>query len=75
MSQLLDYTKKMEKSRKNIKKLLLAQIGLKRIMSQLLDYTGKIGKKLRKKNRKIIFGSDLSETNNEPTFRLGVVHK
>ena len=38
-------------------------------MSQLLDYTGKIDKKLMK-NRKFIFGSDLSETNNEPIFRL-----
>ena len=25
-------------------------------------------KKSRKKNRKIIFGSEFSETNNEPTF-------
>ena len=38
-------------------------------MSQLLDYTGKIDKKPIK-NRKSIFGSDLSETNNEPIFRL-----
>ena len=30
----------------------------------------KLHKKSRKKNRKIIFGSELSEANNEPTFRL-----
>ena len=27
-------------------------------------------KKIEKKNRKIIFGSEWSEANNEPTFRL-----
>ena len=34
-------------------------------MSQLLD-----DKKSRKKVREIICGSELSETNNEPTFRF-----
>ena len=34
----------------------------------ILDYT-KI-QKIEKKNRKIIFGSELSEANNEPIFRL-----
>ena len=38
-------------------------------MSQLLDYTKK-SKKSREKNQKIIFGSELSEANNEPTSRL-----
>ena len=33
-------------------------------MSQLQDDT----KKIKKKNSKIIFGSELSEANNEPTF-------
>ena len=37
-------------------------------MSQLQDYTKKVDK--NQKNRKIIFGSELSEANNEPTFRL-----
>ena len=35
-------------------------------MSQLLEYT----KKNDKKSRKIIFGSELFEPNNEPYFRL-----
>ena len=61
----------LEKLTKNLtKKLFLAQNCLKRIMSQLLDYIEKIGEKIEKKNQKIIFGSDLSETNNEPIFRL-----
>ena len=34
----------------------------------ILDYTKET--KNREKNREIIFGSDLSEPNNEPTFRL-----
>ena len=59
MSQLLDYTKKNRKFEKKIDKLFLAQICLKRIMT----------KKSRKKS-KIIFGSDLSKTNNERPFRL-----
>ena len=37
-------------------------------MSQLLDYTKKLTK--NRENRKIIFGSELSKANNEPTFRL-----
>ena len=61
MSQLLEYTKKIEK------KLFLVQNFLKRKMSQLLDYTKKLTKN-RENNRKIIFGSEFSETNNEPTF-------
>ena len=53
MSQLLEYTKKIDKkSREKIEKLFLVQNFLKRKMSQLLDNT----KKSRKKNRKIIFG-------------------
>ena len=40
-------------------------------MSQLLDYTKKNdSKSRRKKNRKIIFGSEFSETNNEPSFGI-----
>ena len=39
-------------------------------MSQLLEYTKKNDKKSRKKSRKIIFGSELFEPNNEPYFRL-----
>ena len=38
-------------------------------MSQLLDYTKKLTKN-REKNRKIIFGSELSEANNELTLRI-----
>ena len=53
---------KIEK--KKIEKLFLAQNGLKQIMSQLLDYT----KKLTKIEN--FFGSELSEANNEPTFRI-----
>ena len=42
MSQLLDYTGKIDKkSIKKIENLFLAQIYLKRIMSQFLDYTKK----------------------------------
>ena len=59
MSQLLDYTKKS--------RIFLAQNCLKRIMSQLLEYTKKLTK-IERKNRKIIFRSEFSETNNEPTF-------
>ena len=44
MSQLLDNTKKMTKSRKKREKLFLAQNCLKRIMSQLLEYTKKLTK-------------------------------
>ena len=55
-------TKNLEKNREQ---LFLAQNCLNRIMSQLLDNTIKITK-----NRKIIFGSEFSETNNQPTFRL-----
>ena len=66
MSQLLDYTKKMTKIEKKIEKVFLCQNCLKRIM--ILDYTKKT--KNREKKRKIIFGSKLSEANNEPTFRL-----
>ena len=50
-------------------KLFLTHNCLKRKISQL-EYTKKIDKKSRKKNRKIIFGSELSKTNNELTFRL-----
>ena len=60
----------MTKNReKNREQLFLAQNCLNRIMSQLLDNTIKITKN-RGKNRKIIFGSEFSETNNQPTFRL-----
>ena len=52
------------KKDKNREKLFLAQNCLQRIMSQLQDDT----KKIKKKNSKIIFGSELSEANNEPTF-------
>ena len=38
-------------------------------MSQLLEYTKKMTKN-REKSRKIIFGSELFEPNNEPYFRL-----
>ena len=34
-------------------------------MSQLLEYTKKIDKKSREKNRKIIFGSEFSDTKND----------
>ena len=55
----------MTKNReKNREQLFLAQNCLNRIMSQLLDNTIKITKN-RGKNRKIIFGSEFSET-----FRL-----
>ena len=72
MNQLLDYTKKLTKNRQNfwlridkkssekIEKLFLGQNFLKRIMSQLLDNTKK-NKKSRKKNQKLIFGSELPE--------------
>ena len=52
---------------KKLDNIHLDKIGqncLKQIMSQFLDYT----KKSRKKS-KIIRGSELSEKNNEPTFR------
>ena len=59
---------KLTKNRKKkFEKLLMAQICLIKIMSQLLDYTKKMAKN-RGKNSKIIFCSDLSETNNDPTF-------
>ena len=38
-------------------------------MSQLLDYNKKLTKN-RENNRKIIFGSELSEANDKPTFRF-----
>ena len=61
-----------KKSIKKIEKLFLDQNGLKQIMNQLLDYTKKltknrqnfwlrIDKKSRKKNQKLIFGSELPE--------------
>ena len=50
-------------------RLTLAQNCLKRIMSQLLDNTKKLTKK-REKKSKIIFGSEYSKANNEPTFRI-----
>ena len=56
----------MTKNReKKIEKLFLAQNGLKQIMSQLLDYTKKLTK-----NQQFFFGSEFSEANNEPTFRI-----
>ena len=55
---------------KKIEKLFIAQNCLKRKMSQLLEYTKKLTKNQEKRNRKIIFGSEFSEMNNEPTFRL-----
>ena len=58
----------MTNNREKNRKLFLVQNCLKRVMSQLLEYTKKINKKLREKNRKIIFGSEFSEANNEPTF-------
>ena len=61
------HQKNDKKSRKKIEKLFLVQNFLKRIMSQLLNNTNK-WRKIEKKNRKIIFGSEFSETNNEPTF-------
>ena len=48
--------------KKKFEKIFLAQNCLKRIMSQLLDYTKKLTK--NRENRKIIFGSELSEANN-----------
>ena len=39
-------------------------------MSQLLEYTKKMTKNGEKKSRKIIFGSELFEPNNEPNFSL-----
>ena len=48
----------------------MAQNCLKRIISQLLEYTKKMTKNREKKSRKIIFGSELFEPNNEPNFRL-----
>ena len=39
-------------------------------MSQFLEYTKKNDKKSKKKSRKIIFGSESFEPNNEPNFRL-----
>ena len=52
MSQLLEYTKKIDKkTREKIEKLFLIQNFLKRKMSQLLDNTKK-----SRKIRKIIFG-------------------
>ena len=72
MSQLLDNTKKNDKNReKNREKLFLAQNFLKRQMSQLLEYTQKkMTRNREKRNLKIIFGSELSEANNEPIFRI-----
>ena len=68
MSQISDYTKKLTKIEKKIEKLFLVQNFLKRNMSQILDYTKKLTK-IEKKNRDF-FGSELSEANNEPTFRI-----
>ena len=54
MSQLLEYTKKIDKkSGEKNRKIIFGQNFLKRIMSQLLDDTKK--QKIEK-NRKIIFG-------------------
>ena len=67
MSQLLEYT---QKSRKKSTNYFWARKNfLKGIMSQLLDNTKKMTKIEGKKSRKIIFGSELSEANNEPTLR------
>ena len=55
---------------KKIRKVILAQNCLKRKLTQLLEYTKKNDKKSRKKKSKCIFGSELSETNNELNFRL-----
>ena len=54
---------------KNREKLILAQNCLNPIMSQISDYTKKLTK-IEEKNRKLIFGSELSEANNELTFRM-----
>ena len=67
--EFLTPTKLTKNREKNREQLFLAQNCLNRIMSQLLDNTNKT-KKIEEKNRKIIFGSEFSETNNEPTFRL-----
>ena len=69
-STFILYQKIDKKSKKNREKLFLAQNCLNRIISQLLDNTKKTDIKSRKKNLKIIFGSELSEANNEPTFRI-----
>ena len=80
MSQLLEYTKKIDKKlTKNLeknRKIIFGQNFLKRIMSQLLDNTKKFDKIIEKNNSKIIFGSELSEANYEPTFRfLNFLHQ
>ena len=58
MSQLLEYTKKIDKKsrEKKIEKLFLGQNFLT--------------PKMTKESRKIIFGSELFEPHNEPNFRL-----
>ena len=54
MSQLLEYTKKIDKkSREKIEKLFLGQNFLK-----LLDNTIKMTKIEKKKSKKLIFGSE-----------------
>ena len=68
MSQLLEYTKKIDKkSRKKIEQLFLVQNFLKRKMSQLLDNTKKLIKNREKKSKNYCWsvGSELSEANNE----------
>ena len=35
-----------------------------------MRFFNRLHQKIEKKNRKIIFGSEWSEANNEPTFRL-----
>ena len=67
--EFLTPTKLTKNREKNREQLFLAQNCLNRIMSQVLDNTNKT-KKNRGKKSKIIFGSEFSETNNEPTFRL-----
>ena len=53
MSQLLEYTKKIDKkSRENIEKLFLGQNFLKRIMSKISNYTKKLTK-IEKKIEKL----------------------
>ena len=49
---------------------LTRQLILHIFPAQKLRLTSLFRKKIRKKIRKNIFGSELSETNNEPTFKL-----
>ena len=65
MSQLLDNSKKMTKSREKKSKINFWL----RIVSQQMT-PKKLPKNPGKKNRKIIFGSELSKANNKETFRL-----